>query len=315
MYELLLEEGNQSIALGRVGTLTVAVGRGSPCDIIVPRDATVSTRHAAFWETGGRLYVQDLGSRNGTWLGERRVVGTEPVVDADVVRLGTNTRIRVRRIPDVSPELWALEDVKSGVRWTLRRERFFIGDGAGADLVLPGSQTSVLLVGSDEVWLGSGDEAVHLEPGKPFELDGRTFSVRRVPAEPGETMEVNEVRYAYNLDVALDTPAARAEVSEPSTQRRCVIDAENRAVLLYLLARKLRDDRAAGTRPDEAGWCADDDLSTGIWGRAEAVSQGTNLNVLLCRVRRDVREAGFDPWFIERRRRFLRVRVDQVSVR
>jgi len=53
-------------------------------------DSEVSGAHLAFDQTGGRLRVEDLGSRNGTWLDGQRLSPGEPVEVADgaILRLG-----------------------------------------------------------------------------------------------------------------------------------------------------------------------------------------------------------------------------------
>ncbi len=53
-------------------------------------DGEVSGAHLAFDRTGGRLRLEDVGSRNGTWLGGQRLSPNEPVdvPDGAVLRLG-----------------------------------------------------------------------------------------------------------------------------------------------------------------------------------------------------------------------------------
>lgn len=50
----------------------LTLGRGPEADVVVP-DPVVSGRHAALVAAGGRWRVEDLGSRNGTWLNGRRL--------------------------------------------------------------------------------------------------------------------------------------------------------------------------------------------------------------------------------------------------
>ena len=57
----------------KVGRVSVVVGRHPRCDSRVdsPR---VSRWHCSLTEVDGALWVQDLGSSNGTWINGRRVV-------------------------------------------------------------------------------------------------------------------------------------------------------------------------------------------------------------------------------------------------
>ena len=73
--EVHLEEGEN--VLGRdPGT------RGS-----IP-DASISRRHARITLRDGAATLEDLESKNGTWVGEERVTGPVALADGDAVRLG-----------------------------------------------------------------------------------------------------------------------------------------------------------------------------------------------------------------------------------
>jgi hypothetical protein len=74
----------------------ITVGRTDNNDLALP-DITVSRFHAFFRHSGGsgernnRLELADAGSRNGTWLAGRRLLGKGPLqalTVGDVVRFG-----------------------------------------------------------------------------------------------------------------------------------------------------------------------------------------------------------------------------------
>jgi DNA-binding winged helix-turn-helix (wHTH) protein len=50
---------------------------------------TVSRRHARIVVTADQALLEDLGSRNGTWIGGRRITGPVPLSDLDEVKLGS----------------------------------------------------------------------------------------------------------------------------------------------------------------------------------------------------------------------------------
>jgi DNA-binding winged helix-turn-helix (wHTH) protein len=52
-------------------------------------DVTVSRRHARVVVDGEGVTIEDLGSRNGTWLTDQQLTGRAPVRDGDVIRLGS----------------------------------------------------------------------------------------------------------------------------------------------------------------------------------------------------------------------------------
>jgi FHA domain len=69
------------------------VGRDKAADVAL-RDPEVSRRHARFQSEQGVVYVDDLKSRNGTFLNGRRVTEAIEVRGGDEIDVGT-TRILV----------------------------------------------------------------------------------------------------------------------------------------------------------------------------------------------------------------------------
>ena len=57
--------------------------------VIVLSSTAVSRRHARIRVDGSGVVVEDLGSKNGTFVNDRRVEGPTPVRDGDQVRLGS----------------------------------------------------------------------------------------------------------------------------------------------------------------------------------------------------------------------------------
>jgi len=66
----------------------VLVGRSRSCDVRL-RDDTVSRLHAALVWHGPTLFLEDLGSSNGTYLNGKRVTGPVAVATGDAVRFGS----------------------------------------------------------------------------------------------------------------------------------------------------------------------------------------------------------------------------------
>jgi hypothetical protein len=55
----------------------LVIGRNPSADVLLP-EGYVSRWHAEILVADGRVLLRDLGSRNGTWLGERRLAEGEP---------------------------------------------------------------------------------------------------------------------------------------------------------------------------------------------------------------------------------------------
>jgi FHA domain len=54
-------------------------------------DSEMSRRHAVLRVAGGTMTVEDLGSRNGTFVNEQRIAGVTVLAPGDVVRFGTTS--------------------------------------------------------------------------------------------------------------------------------------------------------------------------------------------------------------------------------
>ncbi len=68
-----------------------SVGRSSGSSIVLKSDDYASGQHAQLTRHGGLLYVEDLGSTNGTFVNGRKTVGATPLRDGDTVRIGSTT--------------------------------------------------------------------------------------------------------------------------------------------------------------------------------------------------------------------------------
>ena len=70
-----------------LGTSAVLVGRAPSCTLVLDDDYS-SSRHARIFPQGDQWFVEDLGSTNGTFVGETRVEQPTPVPTGTAVRIG-----------------------------------------------------------------------------------------------------------------------------------------------------------------------------------------------------------------------------------
>ena len=84
--EILAPETRFSVQDG-----ATSIGRSSASDIVLKSDDFASGRHAQLTRHGGLLYVEDLGSTNGTFVNGRKTVGATPLRHGDTVRVGSTT--------------------------------------------------------------------------------------------------------------------------------------------------------------------------------------------------------------------------------
>ena len=90
---------------------TVVLGREKG-DMVFPNDTLLSREHAAFTTLGGALYVEDLGSGNGTFV---RIRESHPLQSDDIILLGRQM-FRFRTLtpePPPKPEANAEKDPKA----------------------------------------------------------------------------------------------------------------------------------------------------------------------------------------------------------
>ena len=77
---------------------SLVIGRASESDLVVA-DRFLSRKHAKLFHRDGRLFVEDLGSRNGTLLNDKQVEGSEEVRAGDLIKVSGS----IIRIEDEAP--------------------------------------------------------------------------------------------------------------------------------------------------------------------------------------------------------------------
>jgi pSer/pThr/pTyr-binding forkhead associated (FHA) protein len=75
----------------RVANGMTSIGRSSASDIVLKSDDYVSGQHASLTRHGGLLYVEDVGSTNGTYVNGHKAVGATLLKSGDRVRVGSTT--------------------------------------------------------------------------------------------------------------------------------------------------------------------------------------------------------------------------------
>jgi pSer/pThr/pTyr-binding forkhead associated (FHA) protein len=79
-----------------VDSMPVAVGRGGQNEVPLPEDEFASAQHARFEPRRDGLWVEDVGSTNGTFVNGARVTTPRRLTKGDVVRVGqTDFRVEV----------------------------------------------------------------------------------------------------------------------------------------------------------------------------------------------------------------------------
>jgi hypothetical protein len=92
---LYAEHGPGTGQLLPVGEGALTLGRSSSCDLRLPH-ASISRRHARLTRRGERLFLEDLGSQNGTFLDDERLAGPRELQVGQRIHIGPAVlRLRV----------------------------------------------------------------------------------------------------------------------------------------------------------------------------------------------------------------------------
>jgi hypothetical protein len=300
---LLLNDGKPAHVLS-LGAAPVQIGR-SPANDLALGDVSLSRHHASVWTRGSSVWIADHGSTNGTQVNGVPVEGAMQLGDGDMIQLGNATFLKVKRVQEAEQEhvdcKLVLHDLAIGVRRGL-----FVGENE-----LDGRCT--LIVGRDgrSVTLTEGRRSNSLAVDHEFQVDGRTYRIEAEEVEEnvtGPLPEETDSSFAYSVFATLNgASGAETRLQRLSGGEPTIVNATP-AVLLFILAKQLEADLGKGTPSSIAGWCSDDDIRRGIWGRDVDHSSNT-LNVLLYRTRRELEKAGYNGGCIEKKRRATRLCV------
>jgi pSer/pThr/pTyr-binding forkhead associated (FHA) protein len=83
----MITQGNQAGLSADLAGGVIMIGRGADCQLIL-HDDYVSTRHARVVSSPSGIYVEDLGSTNGTYVNGQRITAPTTITLADTVRIG-----------------------------------------------------------------------------------------------------------------------------------------------------------------------------------------------------------------------------------
>ena len=67
----------------------ISIGRADSCTVGIVDDAFVSQVHARIFRRDDGVWVEDIGSTNGTYLNGRRITAIEPIAKGDRVQVGS----------------------------------------------------------------------------------------------------------------------------------------------------------------------------------------------------------------------------------
>ena len=123
----------------------MVLGRDEGCDVVIPV-RQISRQHVRIMLEGGACVIEDMRSKNGTWVNGYRLTGMRQLEDGDEIRIAKDIRLRfvgsgatapstTRVLPDVIPSA-----AMTGLRMRLdpeSREVVIRGETVDPPLSLP----------------------------------------------------------------------------------------------------------------------------------------------------------------------------------
>ena len=123
---LILQRGGQGSQRWRLDKSEILIGRVPESDIILP-DRQVSRRHARIFRRGEVYYIEDLGSKNGTWVNGHPLHGVRALEDGDEIQIAL--RFKLAFVASGATAPLALDDIadsRQGLYVDLEGRRVFV---------------------------------------------------------------------------------------------------------------------------------------------------------------------------------------------
>jgi DNA-binding winged helix-turn-helix (wHTH) protein len=89
---LIIHEGERAGQRWTVQDDNVTIGRGTECDLVLS-ERQVSRQHLKIKRVDEGYYVEDLDSKNGTWLNGKPLKGESPLQDGDEIKLAMAVKL------------------------------------------------------------------------------------------------------------------------------------------------------------------------------------------------------------------------------
>lgn len=128
---LLMVEGPYAGKRFYVEESVLLVGRDADCDMVIS-DRQVSRRHASIMLEEGSYVLEDLGSKNGTFLNGQEVSEAQILSDGDEIQIALCCKLAFVAADATAPVI--LDEPQQGLRMDLESKRVWI---AGKELDPP----------------------------------------------------------------------------------------------------------------------------------------------------------------------------------
>ncbi|KYF99608.1 hypothetical protein BE20_00035 [Sorangium cellulosum] len=255
------------------------IGRSAACDLRV-KNPRVSSEHAGLGWTGAG-WEGDLGSKNGTFVGERRLAVGErtPLLPGDLLTLGT---------PRPPATAFVLADAEAPAASARQAQTGVVRAASAGLIVLPDDENprASVVEQHDGSWaveaqgtarLASDRETVVVD-GQAWILDLPQRSSSTVDGGGAPTLSTIALRFAVSRN------EERVHITVVCPDRDIELPARSHHYLLVTLARARL--AAAAEPPAQRGWLDRDELCRML------ATDELRLNVEVCRARKQFSALG-----------------------
>jgi hypothetical protein len=121
-------EGKYANQHWTVGKDDLVIGRDESSDIVIP-ERQISRQHVRIFKEDNVYYIEDLKSRNGTWVNEQKLEGVRELYDGDEINVAMAIHLQFIGSGATAPLPFELPGSTNG-RLRLEREarRVFVND-------------------------------------------------------------------------------------------------------------------------------------------------------------------------------------------
>jgi DNA-binding response OmpR family regulator len=154
MAMLLMVEGPSPGKRTFIDQPELIIGRDEHCEVVIP-ERQVSRQHARIRQERGKYILEDLDSKNGTFLNGQEIDGPHSLQDGDEIQIAFCCKLTFVGAEATAPVI--LEEVFQGLRMDLESKRVWV---AGKELTPPLSLAQYRLL-----------ELLYQEPGRVYSRD------------------------------------------------------------------------------------------------------------------------------------------------
>ena len=222
------------------------LGRHPGCDVCVT-EPRVSGEHASVHWVQGRWELRDLGSTNGTFLGERRLAKGERALLDEGATFALGGPLSAFTLVETGPPGAAARHLASAR----------VRAAAGGLLVLPDDDRPLASIFEDSVgrWVAEiGDELRPVADQEVLVVAGEAWSLElpRTDVETWQTEESAPVLELLHLRLEVSRNEEQVEATLVHGDREIPLPSRSHLYLLVTLARAWLKD--TGAPPAERGW-------------------------------------------------------------